>query len=133
MKVSILLPNIFNHPFTYIDKSKKLKIGNFVKVEFGSNLVTGVVWDFFEEKKKFFKLKTISKKLEVPRLKKDMINFINWFSTYNVVPLGMALRLVLLNKEAIEKINNNSFDQFISSVVPKKFILNDDQKNVWNK
>ena len=128
MKVSILLPNIFNHPFTYIDKSKKLKIGNFVKVEFGSNLVTGVVWDFFEEKKKFFKLKTISKKLEVPRLKKDMINFINWFSTYNVVPLGMALRLVLLNKEAIEKINNNSFDQFISSVVPKKFILNDDQK-----
>ena len=57
-----------------------------------------------------------------------MINFINWFSTYNVVPLGMALRLVLLNKEAIEKINNNSFDQFISSVVPKKFILNDDQK-----
>jgi len=128
MKVSILLPNIFNHPFTYIDKSKKLKIGNFVKVEFGSNLVTGVVWDFFEEKKKFFKLKTISKKLEVPRLKKDMINFINWFSTYNVVPLGMALRLVLLNKEAIEKINNNSFDQFISSRVSKKFILNDDQK-----
>ena len=128
MKVSILLPNIFNHPFTYIDKSKKLKIGNFVKVEFGSNLVTGVVWNFFEEKKKIFKLKTISKKLQVPRLKKDMINFINWFSTYNVVPLGMALRLVLLNKEAIEKINNNSFDQFISSVVPKKFILNDDQK-----
>ena len=128
MKVSILLPNIFNHPFTYIDKSKKLKIGNFVKVEFGSNLVTGVVWNFFEEKKKIFKLKTISKKLQVPRLKKDMINFINWFSTYNVVPLGMALRLVLLNKEAIEKINNNSFDQFISSGVPKKFILNDDQK-----
>ena len=128
MKVSILLPNIFNHPFTYIDKSKKLKIGNFVKVEFGSNLVTGVVWNFFEEKKKFFKLKTINKKLEVPRLKKDMINFINWFSTYNVVPLGMALRLVLLNKEAIEKINNNSFDQFISSRVSKKFILNDDQK-----
>ncbi len=57
-----------------------------------------------------------------------MINFINWFSTYNVVPLGMALRLVLLNKEAIEKINNNSFDQFISSRVSKKFILNDDQK-----
>ena len=128
MKVSILLPNIFNHPFTYIDKSKKLKIGNFVKVEFGSNLVTGVVWNFFEEKKKIFKLKSITKKLEVPRLKKDMINFINWFSTYNVVPLGMALRLVLLNKEAIEKINNNSFDQFISSRVSKKFILNDDQK-----
>ena len=128
MKVSILLPNIFNHPFTYIDKSKKLKIGNFVKVEFGSNLVTGVVWNFFEEKKKIFKLKTINQKLEVPRLKKDMISFINWFSTYNVVPLGMALRLVLLNKEAIEKINNNNFDQFISTSVSKKFILNDDQK-----
>ena len=128
MKVSILLPNIFNHPFTYIDKSNKLKIGNFVKVEFGSSLVTGVVWNFFEEKNKNFKLKTIKKVLEVPKLKKDMINFINWFSTYNVVPLGMALRLVLLNKEAIEKVNNNSFDQFIFSRISKKFILNDDQK-----
>mgnify|MGYP006187698451 FL=1 len=128
MKVSILIPNIFNHPFTYIDKNKKLKIGNFVKVEFGSSLVTGVVWNFFEEKNKNFKIKPVLKVLEVPKMKKSMMNFINWFSTYNVVPLGMALRLVLLNKEVVEKLKDNSFDQFNSFGSSKKFSLNDEQK-----
>jgi len=128
MKVSILIPNIFNHPFTYIDKNKKLKIGNFVKVEFGSSLVTGVVWNFFEEKNKNFKIKPVLKVLEVPKMKKSMMNFINWFSTYNVVPLGMALRLVLLNKEVVEKLKDNSFDQFNSFELSKKFSLNDEQK-----
>ena len=128
MKVSILIPNIFNHPFTYIDKNKKLKIGNFVKVEFGSSLVTGVVWNFFEEKNKNFKTKPVLKVLEVPKMKKSMMNFINWFSTYNVVPLGMALRLVLLNKEVVEKLKDNSFDQFNSFGSSKKFSLNDEQK-----
>ena len=128
MKVSILIPNIFNHPFTYIDKNKKLKIGNFVKVEFGSSLVTGVVWNFFEEKNKNFKIKPVLKVLEVPKMKKSMMNFINWFSTYNVVPLGMALRLVLLNKEVVEKLKDNSFDQFNSFGSSKNFSLNDEQK-----
>jgi len=128
MKVSILIPNIFNHPFTYIDKNKKLKIGNFVKVEFGSSLVTGVVWNFFEEKNKNFKIKPVLKVLEVPKMKKSMMNFINWFSTYNVVPLGMALRLVLLNKEIVEKLKDNSFEQFNSSGLFKEFSLNDEQK-----
>ena len=52
MKVSILIPNIFNHPFTYQNKSTKLAKGDFVKVPFGSSLVTGVVWDYFEETNK---------------------------------------------------------------------------------
>ena len=54
MKVSILIPNIFNHPFTYQNKSKKLVKGDFVKVPFGPSLVTGVVWDYFEETNKNF-------------------------------------------------------------------------------
>ena len=45
MKVSILLPNIFNHPFTY-NSDEKLEIGTYVKVPFGSKKLTGVVWNF---------------------------------------------------------------------------------------
>ena len=44
MKYPILLPNIFNHPFTY-DSDLKLKVGDYVVVPFGKPELTGVVWD----------------------------------------------------------------------------------------
>ena len=128
MKVSILIPNIFNHPFTYQNKSNKLTKGDFVKVPFGSSLVTGVVWDHFEETNKNFKMRSVKEVLEVPRMKNSMIKFINWFSLYNLVPLGMSLRLVLLNKTAVEKITNENFDQFKSLSVGRKYLLNLEQK-----
>ena len=50
MKVPILIPNIFTHPFTY-DTDLDLKIGDYVVVLFGKTEITGVVWDNFEKKK----------------------------------------------------------------------------------
>ncbi len=128
MKVSILIPNIFNHPFTYQIKSKKLVKGDFVKVPFGPSLVTGVVWDYFEETNKNFKMKSVVEVLDVPRMKSSMIKFVNWFSLYNLVPLGMSLRLVMFNKTAVEKIENKNFDQFKSIGISKKYLLNFEQK-----
>ena len=54
MKFPILLPNIFDYPFTY-ESDLKLKIGDYVIVPFGKSKITGVVWDEFEKnnKKKF--------------------------------------------------------------------------------
>ena len=49
MKYPILLPNIFNYPFTY-ESEEKLKTGTYVKVPFGNKVLTGVVWDSFEKK-----------------------------------------------------------------------------------
>ena len=95
MKFPILLPNIFNHPFTY-ESDLKLNIGDFVEVPFGKSKIIGVVWNEFErEKFKKFKVKKIFNKIEIPSLKKSTINFLNWFSEYNIVPKGMALKLVL--------------------------------------
>jgi len=37
MKVPILLPNIFNHPFTYESSDLNLKIGDYVIVPFGKS------------------------------------------------------------------------------------------------
>ena len=51
MKVPILLPNIFNHPFTY-DSESKLKEGDYVIVPFGKAELTGIVWNDFEKKNK---------------------------------------------------------------------------------
>ena len=53
MKVPILLPNIFNHPFTYESSDLNLKIGDYVVVPFGKSKITGVVWNEFEQDKKF--------------------------------------------------------------------------------
>ena len=57
MNFPILLPNIFNHPFTY-KSDLKLSIGDFVEVPFGKKNIIGVVWYEFEKKsQKTFKIK----------------------------------------------------------------------------
>jgi len=70
MKFPILLPNIFNHPFTY-ESNLLLKVGEYVVVPFGKTELIGVVWDEFEKKNnKNFKIKKIIKKLSITPLKK---------------------------------------------------------------
>ena len=43
MKAQVLLPKVFNFPFTYNSKIK-VKIGSLVEVPFGSKREIGVVW-----------------------------------------------------------------------------------------
>ena len=50
MKYPVLVPNIFNYPFTYASEIK-LQVGDYVKVPFGKSIVTGVVWNEFEKTK----------------------------------------------------------------------------------
>ena len=96
MKVPILIPNIFNHPFTY-DTDLSLKEGDYVLVPFGKSKLTGVVWNEFEKKsKKSFAIKKVLKKLDIPSLKKNTIKFLNWFSEYNMIPKGMALKIIII-------------------------------------
>ena len=112
MKVPILLPNIFNHPFTY-ESDIDLKVGDYVVVPFGKSKITGVVWDEFEKKNnRNFKIKNVLKKLDVRPLKKTTIKFLNWFSEYNIIPKGMALKLVLLSSNAVEKFQKDDHKIF---------------------
>jgi len=133
MKVPILLPNIFNHPFTY-ESDQALETGDYVVVPFGKSKITGVVWDDFEKKNnKNFKIKKIIKKLEVPRLKKSTIKFLNWFSEYNIIPKGMALKLMLLSGNAIEKLSNSDLQKFEFIKKNNSFELSEEQKNSLKK
>ena len=113
MKVPILFPKIFNYPFTYKSEiSESLKSGDFVKAPFGSSEITGVVWPEEQKTNKKFKIKKVSKKINVINLSPAMINFISWFSRYNLVPLGMSLKMCLLNKDVVEKKFDKEFDKF---------------------
>jgi len=128
MKFPILLPNIFNHPFTY-ESDLKLKIGDFVEVPFGKSKIIGVVWNEFEKKSdKSFKIKKIIKKLDIPQLKKDTLDFLNWFAEYNIVPKGMALKLVLLSGKPINKFDNNFYKDFRCEIKENLFKLTEEQK-----
>ena len=104
MKIPVLFPKIFDYPFTYKSEiSESLNSGDFVKAPFGSTEITGVVWPNEQKTEKNFKIKKISKKINVKNLNSSMIEFISWFSKYNLVPLGMSLKMCLLNKDVVEK------------------------------
>ncbi len=127
MKYPILLPNIFNHPFTY-ESEINLKLGEFVLVPFGKSKITGVVWDEFEKNdNKKFKIKSILKKLDVTPLKKNTINFLNWFAEYNLIPKGMALKLVLLSSNAIEKMEKKIYEPYNNIIKKNSFKLSINQ------
>jgi len=128
MKVPILIPNIFDHPFTYDSNSLNLDKGNYVIVPFGSTKITGIVWDKFEKAEKKFLIKKIEKKLDVPKMQGNMIDFLNWFSIYNIVPIGMCFRLTLLSKEVVENIPENSFNQYKKLNRNLKYKLNSEQE-----
>ena len=133
MKFPILLPNIFNHPFTY-ESDLNLKVGDYVVVPFGKSKITGVVWDEFEKKNnKNFKLKTVSKKLNVIPLKKTTIKFLNWFAKYNIIPKGMALKMVLLSSNVIEKFQQEVFETFNTNIGASKIKLSEEQKRSLKK
>ena len=133
MKVPILLPNIFNHPFTY-ESDLNLKVGDYVLVPFGKSKITGVVWDEFEKKNnRNFKIKNVIKRLDVTPLKKTTIKFLNWFSEYNIVPKGMALKLVLLSSSAIEKFQKDAYKSFETNIKKNSIKLSEEQKKSLKK
>ena len=128
MKVPILLPNIFNHPFTY-ESDINLKVGDYVVVPFGKSKITGVVWDEFEKgNNRNFKIKTVLRKLNISPLKKTTIKFLNWFAEYNIIPKGMALKLVLLSSNAIERLDKDAYKIFGSNIKINSIKLSEEQK-----
>ena len=128
MKYPVLIPNIFDHPFTY-ESSLKLKIGNYVNVPFGKKIITGVVWDQFEkDTNKKYVIKKVIEKLKIPSLKKNTIEFLNWFSEYNMVPKGMALKLLLLSSSAVEKFPKKNYALFESEIKKNNIKLSREQE-----
>ena len=133
MKFPILLPNIFDHPFTY-KSHLKLKIGDFVEVPFGKTKVVGVVWDDFQKDiSKKFKVKKVLGKLNINPLKKSTISFLNWFSKYNIVPKGMALKLVLLKGKPVKELEKKFYQDFNFYIKESAIVLTSEQNESLNK
>jgi primosomal protein N' (replication factor Y) len=127
MKVPVLVPKIFNFPFTYESGLiKDLKPGDIVIVPFGKNKEIGVIWDKIQPSLKKFKIRKIEKKIENFKIKKSLINYINWFSAYNLTSKGMVLKMCLGDQKNYIKIEDSKNQNTEKKKI--KFLLNKDQK-----
>ena len=127
MRAQVLLPKIFNYSFTYNSNLNSLRVGDFVEVPFGKNKEIGVIWPGKSSELKNIKLKEINKKINNFSLDQDLINFIKWFATYNMMPLGLVLKMSIGNK--LNFVNKKDKDYIQKKKGIKKFILNAEQKD----
>ena len=133
MKLDILLPLKFNHPFTYeSDLQTKLKKGDYVVVPFRNKKIMGIVWDCNPKVPSNIKIKKIVSILNIPAISISNINFIKKFSHYNLTSLGMTLKLFLYSKglESFDKKFN--FEQFIIKSFNNKKLNKIQQQSIKN-
>ena len=125
MKAQVLLPKVFNFPFTYHSKIK-IKIGDIVEVPFGSKHEIGVIWKNIYQEPKNIKIKEISKKTDYS-IDKKLVNFIEWFSIYNMVPIGLVLKMVIGSVDKFVKKNDHSIK--LRETKSLKYILSKEQES----
>ena len=125
MKAQVLLPKIFNFPFTYYSKVE-VKVGDLVEVPFGTKKEIGVVWKSNYREPQNIKIKNIEKKLEYS-LNRKFVDFIEWFSSYNMVPIGLVLKMAIGGIDKFIKIKDNFTN--VKKTKTKNFKLNEEQNS----
>jgi len=130
MKAQVLLPKVFNFSFTYNCKQNSLRPGNFVEVPFGKKKEVGVVWPGKSTNLKNIKIKNINKKINSFMLDQKLIKFMDWFAKYNMVPLGLVLKMSIGNSQNFIYKKDKDFDQ--TQKKTKKLNLNEEQKVALN-
>jgi primosomal protein N' (replication factor Y) len=126
MKAQVLLPKIFNFSFTYNSNNLSLKIGDLVEVPFGKSKEIGVVWKHEDIELNNIKIKNINKKIEKYSINKSLVDFIDWFSTYNMVSPGLTLKMAIGNKDNYTKKIDSIFNKCKKNT--KEYKLNNEQK-----
>ena len=128
MKAQVLLPKVFNFPFTYKSNSN-CKIGDLVEVPFGLKKEIGVIWKNKYSEPQNIKLKLIKRKTKFS-IDKKLIDFVEWFSSYNMVPIGLVLKMVIGNSDRFLEKEDILDNSIINKT--KKFILNKEQLQALN-
>ena len=123
MKAQVLLPKVFNFPFTYNSKTET-KIGSLVEVPFGSKKEIGVIWKNNYSEPKNIRIKDIANKTNFS-INRKLVDFIEWFASYNMVPIGLVLKMVIGNSDKFLKRNDKLA---VAKKTKKKFFkLNSEQ------
>ena len=123
MKAQVLLPKIFNYPFTY-ESNKRGNVGDFVEVPFGTKKEIGIIWKNNHLEPKNIKIKNIKRFVKYS-INKKLVNFIEWFSTYNMVSVGLVLKMVIGDPDKFFKDNDEILLEKKTKI--KRFKLNSEQ------
>jgi len=128
MYCNIIVTRPFDHTFTYrIKNNQKVKVGSIVIVPFGKKKdQLGMVYELTDQIDNYetFTIKEIGDIYDRITLNKSIIQFIRWVSDYTLAPIGLVLKLFLIN----EKIISHDFvtkDDNLFNPIPIK--LNNDQ------
>ena len=100
VRVTVLLPLPFDHPFDYaLPDGMALCAGDLVSVPLGKRMVVGAVWDDAPQGTladgASARLKEVAAKLDAPALPDDLRQFIDWVAHYTMAPRGAVLALAL--------------------------------------
>jgi primosomal protein N' (replication factor Y) (superfamily II helicase) len=96
--VDVLLPVALDHAYSYrVPEGLALAPGDLVTVPIGTRAATAVVWAENPKPNPRLdnRMKDVEDKLDVPPLKPELRNFIDWVSRYTLSPRGMVLRMAL--------------------------------------
>src|SRR5262245_40263555 len=96
--VDVLLPVALDHAYSYrAPEGLALAPGDLVTVPIGTRAATAVVWaeNPSPNPRLGNRMKDVEDKLDVPPLKPELRDFIDWVSRYTLSPRGMVLRMAL--------------------------------------
>src|SRR6476660_1778890 len=96
--VDILVPVALDQTYSYrVPAGLELAPGNLVSVALGARECMGVVWaeNPAPNPRLHNRLKDVDEKLDVPPLKAELRQFVDWVSNYTLASRGMVLRMAL--------------------------------------
>jgi primosomal protein N' (replication factor Y) len=96
--VDVLVPVALDQAYSYrVRDGLALAPGDVVSVPLGNRTATAVVWaeNPSPNPRLHNRMKDVEEKLDVPPLKPELRNFVDWMSGYTLAPRGMVLRMAL--------------------------------------
>src|SRR3954453_3691598 len=96
--VDVLVPVALNQTYSYrVPRGMVLSPGDVVCVPLGPREVVAVVWaeNARPDPRLHNRLKDVSEKLDVPPLKPELRQLVDWVASYTLSPRGMVLRMTL--------------------------------------
>src|SRR5260370_29354283 len=95
--VDVLVPVALDRAYSYrVPAGLALAPGDLVRVPLGPRKATGAVWGRGGARPGLGnRLKDVAEKLEIPALKRELRNFIDWVADYTLSSRGMVLRMAL--------------------------------------
>jgi primosomal protein N' (replication factor Y) (superfamily II helicase) len=91
----IVAPVAIDTAYSYrVPAGLDLAPGDIVDIPLGTRQTTGVVWSV-RETPSASNLKTVTAKRDLPRLKPELLKFVDWVSRWTLSPRGMVLRMAI--------------------------------------